>query len=602
MQLLPWETWQLFQDLNGQRLANRELLTGDEYSKAGKRRSAHEAYLAASKLSLLPREAEAAALRLSSSYLIVGEPAKALSTISAYFKKKGLGESQVSAPFGLILAFAYGETGDSNQSLAWFSRVRTDSNRGPESEAAARGASLLVRSLDPEKFEESATNWRADEFIAQQIGRERLRRASQPGTQEVAATGPFWKGYDDPSLSLIGQASADAASSGGSSGKAPVVGLLVGLTDKFSALGRDTKQGFELAIEAAHDEPKVQLMVRDVSSDSAIVSGAVRELVSGGKADVVVGPILSDAAVVAANTARELNAPLIALSKSEAFYTGGSIFRLGATTSSQIDALVTAAHMDRRITRFAVAYPQSATGVEYQQAFKKKLGSLGLSLELEVSYQTSDELSLTRAAQEIEQSTAEAVLIPDNIDTSARLLSNLSPSTRRKIRPMGTALWDNPVKIANSQALFEHSFFVTAFFPNSNRPPVKQFVESYRGRFGSPPNFLAAQGFDTATLVLHALRRANAEGSSFAKALSSSPAYDGVTGYITVEQPEGLHRAFYVVEVTADSFLESMPGAAPSSAQDAPVDSTFSFRGNQRIEPESGAPILAKDEIVDSGY
>jgi branched-chain amino acid transport system substrate-binding protein len=596
VKLLPWETWQPFQDLQGQRLSNRDLLTGDEYFKFGKRRSALEAYVTATKVPLLPREAEAAALRLSSSYLALGEPGKALSTISAYFKKKGLSESQVTPPFGLILAFAYGETGDVDQSLAWFSRVRSDSNRGPESEVATRGSALLVRSLSPEKFEVAATNWHTDEFISQQIGRERLRRASQSSSFEVAAAVPFWKAYDDVSLS------STAPIAGEPVGAAPVVGLLVGLSDKFSALGKDTKQGFELAVEAAREEPKLQLMVRDVGTDPAVVSGAVRELVGGAKASVVVGPILSDAATVAADTARELNAPLIALSKSDTFQTGGSVFRLGATTASQIDALVTAAYKDRRMTRFAVAYPQSATGIEYQQAFKKKLETLGLSTVLEVSYVTSDDTSLARAAQEIEQSTAEAVLIPDNIDTSARLLSNLSPSTRRKIRPMGTALWDNPVKIANSQALFEYSFFVTAFFANSTRPAVKQFVESYRGRFNSAPSFLAAQGFDTGTLVVNALRKSRAEGVPFAQALMTLPAYEGVTGYITPQRPEGLHRSFYVVEVSADSFLESMPGAAPAADTKVPSDSAISFRGNQRVEPQTGEPMLNKDEMVDSGY
>jgi branched-chain amino acid transport system substrate-binding protein len=260
-----------------------------------------------------------------------------------------------------------------------------------------------------------------------------------------------------------------------------------------------------------------------------------------------------------------------------------------------------AAYKERRITRFAIAYPQSAVGTEYLQVFKRKVESLGLTLMLEVSYSSTDDGSMAKAAGEIENSGAEAFLLPDTVDASARLLSHIAPAVRRKIRPMGTAVWDNPVKIANSQALFEYAFYVSPFFPQSNRAVVKQFVESYRGRYNTAPNFLAAQGFDTGTLVLAALRKSKSESISFARALASLPPYDGVTGYITAQQPEGIARAFYVVEVTKDAFLESMPGATQSSAS-APVSTDFSFRGNQRVDPVTGNPILDAHDTVESGY
>jgi branched-chain amino acid transport system substrate-binding protein len=597
VKMMPWETWQPFQDLNGQQLSNRSLILGDEYLQKGRRRSALEAYIEASKGSLLPREVEAATVRLASEYLAADQADKTLATVSSYFKKKGLSEDDVTPTFALLLGFAYGRKGDIDQAFAWFSRINNQQGgHGVDTEVARKGITLLVRSLLPEKFEAAAVNWQRDEFINQQFGRERLRRASQPGVEVVAAVGPFWNAYDDVNLAA-GPLTPGPTPSGGD----PVVGLLVSLSDKFSSLGKETKQGFELALEAAREEPKVKFVVRDVGSDAALVSSAVRELAGGEKASVIVGPLLTDAALVAARTARELNTPLISFSKSDAFRTGDGIFRLGATTTSQIDALMDAAFKDRRMTRFAVAYPQSAVGTEYLQVFKRKVESLGLTLMLEVSYSSTDDASMAKAAAEIEQSGAEAFLLPDTIEASARLLSNISPSVRRKIRPMGTAVWDNSVKIANSQALFEYAFYVSPFFPQSNRSVVKQFVDSYRGRYNSAPNFLAAQGFDTGTLVLAALRKSKSESIPFARALASLPPYDGVTGYITSQQPEGVSRAFYVVEVTKDAFLESMPGAMQQSSI-APLNTEFSFRGNQRVDPATGSPLLESNDRVDSGY
>jgi branched-chain amino acid transport system substrate-binding protein len=591
--VMPWEVWAPFQDLNGQRLSNKDILLGDELVEAGKRRAALDAYLRAKSESLLPREAESVVLRVASQYLALDQADRSLSAVSGYFKSRGLNEAQVELPFSLILAFAYGRKGDIDQSLAWFSRAQRQSlGKGFGAEIATKGSQLLLRTVQPLTFETMAVKWRADQFINEQIGRERLRRASA-GYDESreASLVPFWSAYGDATMA------AGSLPVGPRPGAEPVVGVILSLSDKFGSLGRDTRQGIDLAIEADPEQPKIKVEMRDVGADTVAASAAVRELAAGPGASVIVGPLLTEAAVSAAGTAREVGVPLVSFSKSESFKTGGDIFRLGATTSSQINSLVDVAFGEYKIARYAIVYPESANGTEFLHALQSKLGSLNLPLVLELSYASGDEASMLTAAQQLESSTAEAVLIPDSIEVSARLLSSLSPAVRRKIRPLGTALWDNPVKIANSQAVFEGSLFVTPFFPQSTRSVVQQFVQSYRGKYQTAPNFLAAQGFDVGTLVRMALRDAQRTSKTFAQALASLPPYDGVTGAITVDPSGGIRRVFNVVEVTADQFLEKTPGGEVRA-----FDGTITYRGNQRLNPESNEPIQDPHDTVDSGY
>jgi ABC-type branched-subunit amino acid transport system substrate-binding protein len=238
-------------------------------------------------------------------------------------------------------------------------------------------------------------------------------------------------------------------------------------------------------------------------------------------------------------------------------------------------------------------YPESANGNEVLHVFKKKLAALGMTPVLEAPYGASDEASILEAAQRLDSAGAQAVLIPDTIEMSVKILTNISTVTRRKLRPLGTALWDNPAKIANSQALFDKAIFVTPFFPQSTRSVVQQFTESYKGRFKSAPNFLAAQGFDAGTLVVAAVRKAARDHLSFSDAFAQLPRYEGVTGPIEILRDGAVQRSFYVVEVTQSGFLESFPGSgsadtAPESASIAPVRSAPSF--------------LKDDERVESGY
>jgi ABC-type branched-subunit amino acid transport system substrate-binding protein len=287
--------------------------------------------------------------------------------------------------------------------------------------------------------------------------------------------------------------------------------------------------------------------------------------------------------------------PLLSFSKSETFSIGNGIARLGATTNSQLEALVTAAHKDYGITQFAIAYPESANGNEVLHIFKKKLAIYGLTPVLEAPYVASDEASVLEVAQRLDSAGAQAVVIPDSVEISVKLLSNVSNSTRRKMRPLGTALWDNPSKVANSQALFESAIFVTPFFPQSTRPVVQQFNESYKGRFKTAPNFLAAQGFDAGTLVVAAIHKSLREKKSFTEALSQLPRYEGVTGMIEMQRDGEIQRSFFVVEVTPKGFLEHFPGRGGASAASPESSSSTA-------PVRTGPSFLKDEERMESGY
>ncbi len=591
---LPWETWAPFQDLTGRRLVNPDLILGDELLKKGQRRLALDAYMKTVGVRMLPHEEEAAALRLSSQYLALEQPKRALATISSYFREKGLGEEQVDLAFSLVLAFAYGRQGQSDQALAWFSRAyRQSKGNGYGADVSQKGIALYVGSLSQNGFEQVAINWRTDAFVNEAVGKERLRRASRSyDPDDVRSDKPFWGNYDSLDVEVAPSIAVDSGAP-----TTGLIGLVLSLSDRFGSLGRDTRQGVELAVLADHETPPFRVEVRDVGADTAGASAAVRELVGGMRASVVVGPLLTEAAVAAADTARELGAPLISFSKSESFRTGGGVFRLGATTSSQIDALLNVAVGEFRLSKFAVIAPQNANGTEYLQVMRRKVGALGATLSFEGVYGSADDATFAQLAGQLENSGADAVLLPDTIETSARFLSALSPAAKRRIRPLGTALWDSAIKIANSQAVFERALFVTPFFPQSTRPVVKQFIDSYRGKFQSMPNFLAAQGFDVGTLVVNALRQSLRDNTPFAESLSRLPPYDGVTGFISSSAPGELKRLFYVVEVTRDTFLEKAPAGDPQVTRE-----TITYRGNQQVDPRTQQLVRDPEATVASGY
>jgi branched-chain amino acid transport system substrate-binding protein len=525
--------------------------------------------------SLSETERAALALRIASHQLALDQPLRTLKTVSDYFRRAGQEADRVDAAFGLLLAFGYGRKGDVEQSLAWFSRVHRLSNaRGYGAEVSQRGVGLLLQTLTTDRFETIARDWKNDEFINLLIGRERARRGNRVFREtEIDLRAPFWM--------LPGTtASVDIAPF--SETREPVIGLLVSLSDKAAGLGKSMKEGVELALgsETGVSKP-LRLEMRDIGASPDAASAAVREFAAG-KAQVVLGPLLSEPAVAAAQTAREVGIPLLALSKSERFSTGGPVYRLGATAASQIESLVPVAYGQKNISKFGIVSSNSPTSQDLVRVFKERLESLRLPIIFETTLVGTDDASLMRAAQEIEQhESAEGVFIPEDLTVATKLLSYLSPATRRRCRPLGGATWDNPTRIANSQTLFEGALFVSPFFVESPRPEVRSFVDAYRAKFGAAPNFIAAQAFDAAKILAAAVRKAQSDAISLPEAMSRMPPLNGATGTVTISGGGELKRVFKVVEVSRDGFTE-----LSNAGEVAPHQ--IIMRGNERVDSTTG--------------
>ena len=599
-----WEIWPAFSDLNGRSAINRELLTGDEHLSKGDRSLALQSYERALSHPLSANEQEAVVVRIASQQLFFDDAKKALSTIGDFYQSSNRDESSVNPPFGLVLAFAYGRHGDIDQSLAWFSKVSDmGSPGGPAQNAAERGIAALLQTVSRSELDRLSVDWHVDSLVMRYIGAERLRRSASTYREEPKSTSmPFWANAAEVTIVPAGTSSNGQALAGTSgessllSKNTSTIGVVLGLSDRFATLGKDTKRGIELAVADRHGDG-FSVVVEDVGSDSTKASAAVRKLVAERDPKVILGPLLTDTSVSAAQTSQELGVPLISFSKSESFQTGRGIYRLGATTSSQVDALVTAAYYSYGMQRFAVAYPNTPGGREYAEAFRAKVTQLGLSIDVEVPYEASNNETLAEVAQQLEGTSASGLLIPDSIDVSVRLIQNLSPILRRQLRPLGLALWDNVGKIARSQAVFERALFVSPFFSQSSREEVVRFVSSFKDKYKMSPNFLAAQGYDVTNVVLSALQGVSRGDGTLEALLLQAPPMQGVTGMLSVDASGELVRTFYVIEVLKDSFQEILPSERATTSGVGDSSSTVSTSNYSTLNTG-----LLPAEKVESGY
>jgi branched-chain amino acid transport system substrate-binding protein len=87
-------------------------------------------------------------------------------------------------------------------------------------------------------------------------------------------------------------------------------------------------------------------------------------------------------------------------------------------------------------------------------------------------------------------------------------------------------------------------------------PEVKAFVAKFQARWGGEtPDAMAALGYDSAGVMVDAIRRAGStEGPAIRDALAATKDYDGVTGMTTMDKDRNASKAAVVIMVKDGKF------------------------------------------------
>ncbi len=567
--VFPWEIWVPSKDMDGLPLVNFNIINADELARKGNRTEALTKYKIVQRARLLPQEEESLIFRIASTQLALGQSKEALTTLSDYFSKHNEAVDFVSPSFCILLGYAYGYNNNFEQSLAWFSRVNKINTSNQRYNLIATAAVKEFLSKVPvQNFEQTASMWSSDDYIRSLIAEERALR-SQRG---VVSSDPQFASQS-PGMDPTMPANFNGIVS---------VGVLLPITGKYAVLGNNTKNGLDLALQGRQvtdsksQNLKVELSYKDAGGAGVNTPAQVTEMVASLKPTLLIGPLLSEEAVPAAETARQYKIPMITFSKKSSFMTGNGIFRLGASAQSQVESILTKTFDEMGITQYALVYANDVNGQEFADSIRSELARRNSKLVYERSYTKEDSTSFLSIAQELEQYPVQALIFPDNLFAASRFLSNISPKKLNDIKVIGTASWDDPVQLARYNTILSGAIFVSPFFAASNEENIKNFAVLYKAKYKVQPDFLAAQGYDTGILVLNSLNTSLSQGASFENSLYRYKNYDGLTGKISVQSNGEIDRKFKLLE-----FKEGQISELLSIGK-----SNFVMRGNDSITEE----------------
>jgi branched-chain amino acid transport system substrate-binding protein len=354
--------------------------------------------------------------------------------------------------------------------------------------------------------------------------------------------------------------------------------LVVPLTGPAAALGRDLLDAAQMAL-FDFGVPRFELRIYD-SGGTAIAARAAAEAALADGSEILLGPLLADAAIGAADVTRPAGVPILTFSN-DIRVLGNGVYAAGFSAEAQIERVVAFAAR-RGMIRYASLVPDDLFGARIGAAFENAVGRSGggvvdrafypfdtdgliatvralaryderakaLEEEKKLLAERDDPFS-RRALQRLDTRDTlgevgfEALMLPaggDEVLQIAPLLAfyDIDPV---EVKLLGTWVWDDP-------ALGVEPAMLGAWFAAPPPDTRASFVERFRGAYGRAPDRLATLAYDAVALASVLARGVEPGNRPFASARLLNPdGFAGVDGIFRLDASGAVERGLAVLEV-----------------------------------------------------
>jgi len=364
----------------------------------------------------------------------------------------------------------------------------------------------------------------------------------------------------------------------------PVIGALLPLTGKQAALGNRVLDGLIAGLDLfdRRRAAPVELRIENYGSDPAAVNRAVARLADEVRVLAIIGPPEFEAAREAAKAAQSAQVPLLALSPVVATE-GPRDFVFSDQRSDEREARTMASYAvkDLGLSRLVVFYPENAYGTAMMNAFRAEVQRLGGKVRRVQSYnpnQTdfSGEIKKLAAIKAPRPSTKkkgvdpaktpppvldfDALYLPDAFRRVRMILPQLAFHDVRGIQLLGTSQWYVPDGIRKEMDYFEGSVMTAPFFAESSKRLVMNFTDTFFGATGREPDYREALAYDTARMLLDALRdRSVTDRRTLRDRLQKIEAFEGVTGWVSMTKAGEMQRGSFILKVEGKTIIDVTP-------------------------------------------
>lgn len=321
------------------------------------------------------------------------------------------------------------------------------------------------------------------------------------------------------------------------------IGAYEPMTGAIAAGGQQSWEGIQLAneqVKTVLGKP-VELVLVDNKSDKVEAATAMARLIDFEKVVGVIGSYGSSLSMAGGEVSEKAGMPVIGDSPTNPLVTKGKQYYFRVCFIDPFQGAVMAKYAFNNLHAKKVAVIQDVAqdySVGLSNYFRNKWNELTgdpKTLVAFTSYQTGD-VDFTAQLNSVMAKNPD-VIFSSGYYGEAALLAKQAREMGFTGTLLGGDAWDAPELIQIAGAAAEGMTFSTHYDPaGSATPASKKFVDLYTAKFNKAPNAFAALGYDAYMLMLDAITRAKStNGKAIRDAIAATKKFEGVTGYITID-------------------------------------------------------------------
>ena len=341
-----------------------------------------------------------------------------------------------------------------------------------------------------------------------------------------------------------------------------LVGEFASLTGKEATFGTSSHEGTVLAIEEINAAggvlgKKLKLITEDNQSKPGESANAVNKLISKDGVVAILGEVASSRSLEAAPICQQNKIPQISPSSTnpKVTETGDYIFRVCFIDPFQGPVMANFAKNTLKAQKIAIFTDvKSDYSKGLAKYFKEGFTKVGGQIVAELDFNSGDK-DFKGQLTAIKGANPDGVFVPGYY-TEAALICIQAKEIGLNVPLFGGDGWESETLVQIGKEAVDGTYFSTHYSPDAGSDRGKVFVEAYKKRFnGKVPDAMAALGYDSAAILVDAIKRANsAEPEKVRDALAATKDYDAVTGKMTINAKRDAEKSAVILQVKGGKF------------------------------------------------
>jgi branched-chain amino acid transport system substrate-binding protein len=319
------------------------------------------------------------------------------------------------------------------------------------------------------------------------------------------------------------------------------IGVLSVLTGEAALYGIPPKQGIELAAEHINsmggiNGKRIKLIIEDTLCDPQIGVNAAKKLITRDKVKVIIGGICSSVTMAVSPLANK-NKVILMSPQSAAPQirdAGDFIFRNWTSSDKEGEKAARLAFSKLGLKKVSVVFVNNDYGVGIKNTFVRVFREFGgiVLMEEGTDEGTADFRTILT---KIKSSNSDFVYLATYLKEGARFIVQAKEiGLNMNIIAPDSMHDEELIKIAGEAA---NGVIVTtiAYDPESTEENIKEFVETFKEKYGNIPNNYAAHGYDAMMILAKAISEVGYDSEKIRDYIYQIKDYPGISGNTTFD-------------------------------------------------------------------